>query len=47
MSCHVITGRTTSTGYSVMQFTSWSRQPSFANDVTGTMHFNRITDERN
>ena len=43
MSHHVITGRVTSTGCLVMQFTSWSQQLSFANDIACTM---RLTASR-
>ena len=43
--CHY--GCATSTGCLVTQFTSQSRQPSFANNVTGTAHFNCVTGERN
>ena len=44
---HVIAGCATPTGCSVMQFASRPRQPSFANDVAGTVHFNRVMAEHN
>ena len=43
----VIMGCVTPTGCSVMRFVSRLQQPSFANDITGTVCFNHVTVEHN